>query len=609
MFISDLVGKSSTLQGTAGPYAINKGDLLVQNILGACSPAKTFDYAAVTNAGSTAIAATQYTTFSTNFSLRNQGAVLADGSFVFIDAASTAGGTITLWKYTLTGALVGSVIVDPGLSIGSPNPQLAVLNNGNIVVAWVASGATIKAMVFDQYLNTVAAAVTLGTSGSSPGPFLFLLGLTNGGFAATWTSPGVGVYYAIYTNALAVTKAATLFTGTPAQSSGNDLGAATAMVNLSNGSIGVAIGDSYTKALGYAVLTAAGVATVNYTAIAGASFGQGAGGGGGHSVPEISAVPGFFCVSSGRIGAGSLNNAFVLSNAGVVQGSGFSAAASNGSCVLGNDGTNFWFLMANTNYNGPGPGNQRATGYSTPVLVKIPVTGNNCLATKLGGVDAYSAFNLFYENGFLVVVGSSTAWCFAINASGYANVLPNFTIPLGSATGGNIAIPLGDHCILTEYGGTFQVTKYLSASIIGVSQSTVAAGNAGTAVSIACGTATYTCNAIAGSNGKSFNHESAVISGARGVFYGNSVKFTAGTPNSGTNFIGVVSSGGGGTGTLVYTPTANVVVNICPAYTSGNFSINGMSMLSAAEASVYVGAGQSISIGGNCVVSSLEVHS
>jgi len=490
--LSQIIKNGQTLQAPAGPLAINQNDLVA---LGG-SPVQLYsvnaaDYAAVASAGSTPVAMTTYSSYGcNNTGVRNQIVVnAADGSIFIADAYLSGSGGLEVWKYSLAGAALANVIIDVTAN-ATTAPQIVQLANQNFAVMWVNTNNVYFA-ILDQYLNIVVAKTLIGATGVNPGPNPYLLALSGGGFAVTYTIPGApgGVYLAILTNAGAVTYGPQAIPGTASQNSGTSLGAAARTAQLSNGNIAVAILDSNTHILGFAIYTVAGALAVAYTALSGATAGSVAG------YPEISVLNGVFCVSTGVNVNAATAAAYVLSNGGVVQGAPFTFAGANFSSRLINDGVNFWFQYGTT-------------------MVKVPVNGAGYVSTALtaGG-------EMFFERGLIVVATGSAANVYSIGASGNVWLVSSAALTSGS----QVKAGIGDFCAIGMNTGKFNITKYLNASVLGLAQNAVAAGNAGTMVSINEGPGGYICNAILGTPGKAYNHSTAPIVGNQGTMFNSSV--------------------------------------------------------------------------------------
>ena len=494
--LSQIIKNGQTLQAPAGPLAINQNDLVVL----AGTPAQLYsanvaDYAAVAAAGTAAVASTTYSSYGFGSAAhRNMLSLNSDGSFLIADTYLTGIAGVTVWKYGQTGALIGSVILDSA-STALTSVQIVPLSNGNYAVLWAQGGAAMYFAVIDQNLNIIVAKTQIiATVGSNPPPSPFLLPLSGGGFAVTYTQAGTpgGLYLVIYTNAGALVAGPTSIPGVAPQNSGNGNGIATRTAQLSNGNIAIAILDSGTKIMGYAVYSAVGVAVIAYTALTGATAAIS------YGLPEISVLPGYFCISIGTGNAATMS-AFVMNNTGALQGAAFTQAGGNAYGRLLNDGTYFWFL-----------------GYSSPsfISVRMPVTGTNFVTTTLGAVGTVDAF---YERGMIVTGNATNAFVFSVAPSGVLTLIST----AACATSIMFKAGIGDFCAIGMAGSKFNITKYLSASIMGLASSAVAAGNAGQLVSFNPGPGSYLANPLSGSPTKAFDHSGATYLGNKGTLFNN----------------------------------------------------------------------------------------
>jgi len=492
--LSQIIKNGQTLQAPAGPMAINQNDLVVL----AGTPAQLYsanvvDYALVAAAGSAPVASTTYSSYVGGSSHRNMVVLNSvDGSFLIADTYLTGPAGVTIWKYSQTGALIGTLILDTATT-ALTSVQIVPLSNGNCVVLWAQANAALNFAVIDVNLNIIVAKTQIATVGANPAPSPFLLPLSGGGFAVTYTiagSPG-GLYLVIYSNAGVLISGPTSIPGVAAQNSGSN-GIATRCAQLSNGNIAIAMVDGNTKIMGYAVYSTGGASVIAYTALTGATAAQGTG------VPEISVLPGYFCISVGN-GTPTTVSAFVMNNAGQLQGAAFTQAGGNQQGRLINDGTNFWLFY----YTG-----------SAFFSVKMPVTGTNFVSTNLGTAGIA---DVFYERGMMVLSNATNCYVFSVAASGLLTLVSTAAFAMSVMFKSGI----GDFCAIGLGGGKFSITKYLSASIMGLASSAVAAGNAGQLVSFNPGPGSYLANPLAGSPTKAFDHSGAAYIGNKGTLFNN----------------------------------------------------------------------------------------
>lgn len=506
MLLSDMLKGGQTLQGKAGSLATNANDLLLLDARGQLYTANVSDYAAAPNIGAAIVAATTLNgTLTPGGATGKYMSVYSDGSIFIATAASTSNYGCTLYKYNAAGALVGSIVLDSTATV-MYTPIILQLSNGNICVIWALNGGALKFAILNSTLGIVMSATTIGTPSSNQ---YDAVALSGGGFAIS-SQGASGAYLTIYSNAGASVLATTLISGTPAT------GTTTSMLQLSNGNIAIAIGSTVaSKALGYAIYSASGSVVVAYAVLNSTATGSTS------TYPKISAVAGFFCC---EIQLSGTSTAYVLSNAGALQGGPCTTAAYATAAldVLTNDGANFWLVT---------------TSASNMILtVAIPTSGTGFVTTTTTASDTSLQFGVFIERGLMVIVGSSGTGSIVLSINAGLNTTPlaSSAAPtnVSSSLGAVQAIPAGDFsfvwCTVNSGSGTiFGVWKYLNASIVGVSQQTVAAGNTGALISYSHGGGTgkngYATNPVIGTLGKSFNHSAANIVGNQGTILGNAV--------------------------------------------------------------------------------------
>jgi len=135
------------------------------------------------------------------------------------------------------------------------------------------------------------------------------------------------------------------------------------------------------------------------------------------------------------------------------------------------------------------------------------------------------------ERGFLVVMQyvGTTGQIYQLTAAGVATLFTSISLSLGGGGGTYLVLKaVGDFSVFIgqENGvSSFTVQKYLNTAIVGVSQSTIPAGNAGTIIPYSMGPGGYPCNGVLGSVGKGFNHSATNVIGNTGTILGNSAAF------------------------------------------------------------------------------------
>ena len=485
-------GSSQILQAKAGPIAIALNDLVA---LGGYPlglyPVQTSDYAAVAAAGSSPVALTTVSSNGTQLETRNRGvADPATGDIFIADTYLPGPVGCQIWKYSSAGALQCSRILDSAATGDTNYVQVRFLANGNLLVFWynLATPYTLFFAIVDKKLQVVVAKTAIASAATNPQLNADCLPLSGGGFAVVWSHAGVGDYFTIRDNAGAVVYAATLIAGAPTNSSGNGNGPRHKLVELSNGNIFVGINDtSQSDALRYCIFSPTGTVVKAYTTLAGS-------GSSAIYYPEVSVLPGYVLFAHG-------GNAYVLNNAGTVQGAAIALPTGSVTRVL-NDGTYFWALQSSSGL----------------VMKRIPTTGTGIVTNTLAGFGTITG-DVFLERGNFVAFDGANAYVIGVDAAGFPTRLASnaFLASMTQTIGG-----IGDFCAIGFQVGKFQITKFLNASIIGVAQTAVAAGNTGTLVTISAGAGGYITNEIKGTPGKAYDHSGAPIVGNKGALYLNS---------------------------------------------------------------------------------------
>ena len=496
MFTSNFLKNGTTLQGQAGNLPINSGDLLMLNSAGQLYSADVSDYAAIGNIGATCI---PVTTVSEGFFVirtRKEIAVNASDASIFsIGPSGIFGSTLTVNKYSSAGTLITSATIpyetQPAVGI------IQQLSNGNLVVLTGTQGVALVFQIFDQNLNTIGSLTTVTATLVSGGIYCDLIPLSGGGFAVSYGLAG-GVYLAIYTNTGSITFSPTVISGTPTTA------LAVRMAQLSSGNIAIAIVSSVTnKSVGHTIISATGSSILSYAVLD--SFTSS-----GAAYPEISMLAGYYCIGAND---GTNSVAYILNNAGSLQGSAFSASGSSTNFTkLVNDGVNFEFLYSPSSYviNGaflPTSG----SGYVISVIQSIGNIGDAFNDSRgnivlQAGADVY-VLNVL-NSGIILTVASSAS--IAGNISSSIRNINDFAVLIFTS---NSSVPQVQ----------ISAQKYFNTSIVGVSQSTLSSGNSGTIIPYSMGPGGYPCNQVIGSIGKSFDNSATNIVGNKGTIMGNGV--------------------------------------------------------------------------------------
>lgn len=496
--LSQIFKNGQVLQAKAGPLAIAQNDIVA---LGGVPPARLYpvknsNYGAVAAAGDNAVALTTVSPFGQSIDQRKRGIVdPATNDLYIADTYLTYQKGCQIWKYDSAGNLRRSLILDDSTAGTSNVVMTMFLSNGNILVCWtnISPPYTLYFAIVDKWFNVIVAKTAIANASTNPPPNADCIALSGGGFAVVWALAGGQSYFTIRSNSGAVVYPPTVIADSAVNSSGNVIGPVFRMRQLSDGNIFVGIVDKNqgSSQVRYCIFTPTGGVVKAYTILTDH--------GSGYSYPEIDVLPGAVCMAVPD------NKAYVFNNAGTLQGTPQAISQGYAACRICNDGTYFWVFSTSS----------WVQGLSIRRLATNGVTVQNTLTTLTGLVTG----DPFLEQGQFVVFVEGTACVISVNANGIPTLLSSSPFPsTGQVIGG-----LGDFTAVGLQTGKFQVTKYLSASIIGISQTNVAANNAGALVTVNVGPGAYITNEIKGSPGKAYDHSAAPIVGNKGAIYPNSV--------------------------------------------------------------------------------------
>ncbi|NVM78915.1 hypothetical protein FHW83_004746 [Duganella sp. SG902] len=516
---------NNTLVAKASRFAIAVNDLLYMTSKGDLYPAQTASWAAPAssvgsnNGGAALIAETTVVTNTnaTNNDVKQACWVSPLDQCIFI-LAMGSGSQVMLTKYSPAGVALLSLKLD---DVGATNYgafNLIQLSNGNLAQTWSTGGNAQFFSICDTDLNPLVAKTAItGPAATTNGNGLYAVALSGGGFAVTIAAPGTStataVYLAIYSNSGAVVRASAAIANTTL------LGNYARCAQLSDGTIVVAISSTtVNQALGVASFTAAGVAALAYTVLENS---QGSAG-----MPELAVVPGYFAVASQLTTGGTATaKAFVLSNAGVLQGAALPfSMTSNGISPMFRmraDGTYFWIMCQAPSSAGVWICRLSTTGGASAVVSTFP------LVIMTGTID------FFIERDFIVHCIQNAVYALSIRSDGTVVQYAVSTTPwtLTGAANPHTFKPAGDFTVLAyspsegSNSSKFRVARYLDASIIGVAQNGVAAGAAGTLVSMSVGPVALPINPLPGPAQRAFDHQSSTpnVVGNKGYILQNSV--------------------------------------------------------------------------------------
>jgi hypothetical protein len=523
MKISDFDPLNNTLPITAGE-ALTRNDLVeIVATDGKAYRVRSTDAAAVatitygtdqTSAATGRIVAQTTIVAGATLAYSRQAVVRDSSGNIFTLTADSTNVGLRLSKYSPSGTLMGSVVLT-GSNVQS-NHQLILLSNGNLAsVAY--RGTNYYYAVHDSALAEVK---TLTASAETSADYYFsAIALSGGGFAIVYqqtTNPLLSQLATYDNTGTAVLAGTTIWTRTG--TTGSQLHRA---VQLSDGNIAVAVSSENTVSsigLYHGVVTTGGASVLAFTSLDTTLL---------SISPEISTFTGYYCVAR----ANATNQlAFVFNNAGTLQGSGFTAATTNGTTEnkskLINDGAAFWLIWAND------------TGM-VEQLTKLPVAGTDYITTNIttSGTTNYGyLMDAFYENGAIVGVamdGSGNVKPLLFVASTASGLLVGAAATLfGSAPGTTngyypriISGGDGAFICLYDYATTAStnlcIGKYSNTAIVGVAAATTSSGSL---VPVKQNAGAYSCNAVAGSPAMAFDMSATTaLYGNKGTVMNNCV--------------------------------------------------------------------------------------
>jgi hypothetical protein len=551
--------------------------------------------------------------------LQNQQTILPQTSLV---ASATAGGArapvlrdVQGNIFTLGTNSIGNALVYKSNPIGSTQtsavidstattvraPKLLALSNGTFAAIYARASGALYSVIFDAALNVIVGPTSIATGYAvSSVVYHAACALTGGGYVVAYqTAAGTAINAVTYSNINAVVQAATniqTLAGTAAQEF-------LKIAQLSTGNLMCAFRGTMTAGgtagAGFVIVTTAlanmtGPTVVDSTSAAG--------------FVDISQISGYFAIST-QNGTNTLCSVYNV--AGALQGSQFSTANTLNSLTypqssLTNDGTQFWLSYFGSVSNGlnvaqiPVAGassGKLATGFSSATLSATTYALDTDIIN--GMLVALAASSLTAGQYWLSIglpdasLGVSSPYLrTGATAFGTVATTTGCNWPRLMSGGGGLYIgtgaptnpanlaQCGDFTAIMVYDHQSTAATYLgivkieSASIVGISLSNTAAGNQGSPVAANPGPGAYPANTIAGTQGVTFNHALATISGEAGTLFAGGIEFysplsansalTAGTGGvSMTEALCPGSLGTFGTGVVVFvSSTQNVTIPI-----------------------------------------------
>jgi hypothetical protein len=492
MYLSDFIKNGTQLQAPAGALAIAANDLvaIAANQLFSCQVA---DFAAVPNQGSQVFPSTAVSGFIAANMRNSIYYNAADATIFAVTPYLSTNNGVKVFKYFANGLLYNSQIIDSS-AVTTVTPSIVKLSNGNYAVIWQASAGNAYFAIIDQYLNILVAKTAIDAVDTTQSNF-HAIALSGGGFAIAYSKSNP--FLAVYDNTGAVVRAGAALTNAAIFT----VSVSVSLVQLANGNIAIGIASGNTsKAIGHAITTATGANVVQCTML---DSGTSA------SVQRVSmsALANNYCIG---VMSGSRVAAYVLSNAGAVQGAEFTDSSGGGGAspdlkVL-NDGALFWMIYDDAS--------------NIVAITALPLTGTGYNTTTFATGTTHQSLDAVIEHGLLVFCTASVMYVIQLNGAANACYLVNSF----NADAGRGGLKLLTDFSLIGWSSTNLVGyKYLNASIAGVAQQGVAAGNAGAAINFTMGPGAYVCNALAGTVGKAFDHTTANIAANKGTMLGSSV--------------------------------------------------------------------------------------
>lgn len=446
-----------------------------------------------------------------------------DGN-IFAVCCNSGGVGIKLNKLSVKGSLINSVVV--AASGGSKSHAAFELSNGNIAVVYeiVSGTADIYIAIYDEFLVEVKAP-TMVASSPAASYYFGATQLSVGGFAILYqdlSSPLLSKIAVFDNTGTATVAAFTVWTRT-----GSSQKQYHVLAELSNGDLAFAISSTNTVSgmgLNYGVFTTAGVQVLAATQLSAVSIA---------THPVMSVGVGYFAIARAD---GTDQKAWVINNAGAVQGSAFSSATTAGSpvAVVGckiavlSDGTDFYLIW-------------HRSSDSKCVLTKLPIAGTGYVTTVITtSVTQYDFFvSAYYKDGYIVAASMSgtasnvspTLWvvdvsrCRLIDVDG-----TSFGAVPGAQNSANLAIIDGkDRAFISSYSYNNVAStnlcagKWASTVVLGVCVDSAAKNSS---VAIASKSGAYKINSINGSPNKSFDMTSNAMIGSKGLIVaGGAVTF------------------------------------------------------------------------------------
>lgn len=510
---------NNVLLAKASRFQLAINDLLYMAPKGDLYPAQSMAWAGGNNAGSALLAETTVSAGTAATAADVRQAVFIDPTDQSIFTLTLGASLAQVSKYTPTGALIGTVSLDTTSTSdyrGAHN--IIQLSNGQLAIFWsrfVTSGTVSEQSfaIIDTNLNVIVPKTAMAgpAIGGLNTNSIHASPLTGGGFAvaiSAMTSTAFSIFFGIYTNAGVAVRASAAIAGTSQLQNGAKC------VQLSSGDILIAITSSAAnQAAAIATFTTAGAAGIPFTVIDASTSSGG-------FLPEISVLPGFVA-----IGTQISTTAFrvsVINNAGALQGTVLAGTTVPSGVSplhkIRNDGTYFWTSCLSV--------------ANVFTVTRLPTTGAAAaVASTLAVVASDPPVDFFIERDMMVFAQSTRVYAFTIRADGTLILLSAATAPttLTASPATHTFKPSGDFtmAVFSPADATnapkVRVWRYLDVCLIGVSNTAVAAGNAGALISVSTGPVAQQINPLPGPASRTFDHSGGNLVGNKGFLLQNSV--------------------------------------------------------------------------------------
>jgi len=547
---SNFVKNGQQLKVPAGSSAVAQGDLVLVGGLGSEAwPVATIDYA-VNAEAQTLLSPSAVASFAVTGSARQAVARDRLGN-VYIMGTNGSGRLVAYKRSPLGASLVSAVLDSTATTVNTP--ILFQLSNGNFCCVYARSAGVLCFVIFDSMLTLIAGPSAFATERASTNVvYHSAVALSGGGFAVVFqSSAATAINLVTYSNAGSPVLGATSVQALTGSAAVETL----KLGQLSSGNLVCAYrGTMAANSFGgtsFTVFTVGGVNVAGPTSVDSTSVA---------GLLEISVMTGYFAVAEAN---GTNLICAVYTNAGVVQGTPFSAANTLNAGTypqvkLTNDGIYFWLAYFSSAGNGlyllgltaAGATYASASGMGSSTLsastfaLDAEVINGSLVALaassgtsgqywlSAGLPDASLGVSAPYLRSAPTAIGSAAAttgslWPRLLSGGGglYRGSSPPVNQPTAPATCGDFtAIMVYDQ--QNSATTLMAIVKVETTAVLGVSMAEIAAGQAGVPFFVNPGQGEYPTSATGGTAGQSFNHLDNALAGTAGVVYANGVALT-----------------------------------------------------------------------------------